>query len=97
MCPQHAHTPFSHPADLLKLALAGHGLANTLLFLYYPATVRTILLPLELAVNGAACALPALDLLTRGSDARVSAIGGSRGGALLLAGCPFNRHFDACA
>lgn len=56
----------SPSADLLRVALAGQGLANCLLFLYYWRTIHAWSLPLELATNGLALALPAADLLSRG-------------------------------
>jgi hypothetical protein len=60
------------PADLLRLALAGQGLANALTFLYYGWSFRSFMLPLELVVNGAAFAVPAADLM-QGAGLRVRA------------------------
>lgn len=58
------------PADLLRLALAGQGLANALTFFHYGWSFRSLLLPLELAVNAATFAVPAADL-ARGAGLRV--------------------------
>eukprot|EP00887_Chlorella_sp_A99_P003542 scaffold7.g3542.t1 len=56
-------------ADLLKLALAGEGLADVLTCAYYARTLRASTWPLLQAANAATLTLPALDL-AGGSGAR---------------------------
>jgi hypothetical protein len=51
----------------LKLALAGQGLANTLLFAYYFRSITPLMWPVEMMINSAMLALPALDLSARGN------------------------------
>ncbi|KAL4858821.1 hypothetical protein ACK3TF_001211 [Chlorella vulgaris] len=52
--------------DLLKLAMAGQGVAVTLCVIYYCRTITRSLLPLELATAALLAALPAADLVTGG-------------------------------
>ena len=75
------------PADLLKLALAGQGLANTLLFVYYLRSITPLLWPIEMLINGAMLALPALDLSARGN---------MRVGGLCAAKCSIGSETPAC-
>lgn len=63
----------------MRLALAGQGLANTLLCLYYWRSIQPLNMILELAANGAFMALPAADLLARGYDLRRSLPGQIKG------------------
>jgi hypothetical protein len=74
----HSATPLPTIADLLKLALAGQGLADSLTTLYYAGTVSPLLgMPLQLLANAVTFIVPAADLVW-GNRLRV------RGGTLFV-------------